>query len=163
FCRGGIIGIFPKTSRSEFYIFLMLIFVASSAIWAHAQGSALGPAQPMPPEKLLALFQHELGNLYRADGAENLLAAHEAMEKYFAAPSSDERKAIVSALELLNIDPNLLGRLTRIRSRWPELTPGGVYYINERIGPLDVHYFLGVPKRYTRASAWPLVVKLPTA
>ncbi len=63
----------------------------------------------------------------------------------------------------MGIDPNILGRLARVRGMWQKLSPGGVYYINERIGPIDVHYFLGVPKTYDRDKSWPLVVKLPNA
>ena len=39
----------------------------------------------------------------------------------------------------------------------------GVFYVNERIGPHDVHYFLGIPKNYDRAKPWPLVILLPSA
>ena len=45
---------------------------------------------------------------------------------------------------------------------WPALQRG-VYYINERIGPHDVRYFLGLPAGYDRTKPWPLVIKLPTA
>jgi hypothetical protein len=65
-------------------------------------------------------------------------------------------------LESFGLDANVLGRIVRIRMKWPQLAPG-VYYINERIGPHDVRYFLGIPKGYDRAKAWPLVIKLPTA
>src|SRR6185437_4933294 len=34
------------------------------------------------------------------------------------------------------------------------------YYVNEKLGPHDVRYFLGVPAGYDRAKSMPLVVKL---
>ena len=50
------------------------------------------------------------------------LAAHQAMEKYFAASTGEEHKAIVAMLETSGVDPNGLGRLARVRSTWPALT-----------------------------------------
>ena len=45
---------------------------------------------------------------------------------------------------------------------WPLLGPG-VYAVNDRVGPNDVHYFLGVPKTYDRTTPSPLVIMLPSA
>jgi pimeloyl-ACP methyl ester carboxylesterase len=128
-----------------------------------AQPASPTTNEPMPQQALLAIFKRELGNLYQPNKANDYLAAHQAMEKYFAASTGEERKAILAMLETSGVDPNVLGRLARIRSAWPALTGGGVYYVNEHIGPMDAHYFLGVPKTYDRATPWPLVVKLPTA
>ena len=128
-----------------------------------AQPATQPAIEPMPREELLAIFKRELDDYYRADQADNYLSAHQLIEQYFPATTGEHRKALVASIELLGIDPNILGRLVRIRSTWPILTPGGVYYVNERVGPIDVHYFLGVPKQYDRDRSWPLVVKLPSA
>src|SRR5207248_3997049 len=159
----------PLLKRRDCSVFLnnvtlkilqILLLIPASTF---AQPASQPTNEPMPRQELLPILQRELGNLYRADKANDYLATHQAMEKYFAATSGEERKAIVAMLETSGVDPNVLGRLARIRSNWPALSGGGVYYVNERIGPMDAHYFLGVPKTYDRATSWPLVVKLPTA
>jgi hypothetical protein len=119
--------------------------------------------ESIPPDELKQIDQSELGKRYQPGQAQQLLDAHELIEKYFASSSSVERKSIVSSLEATKIDPNVLGRLCRIHLHWPELTGGGVFYLNQRIGPYDVRYFIGVPKEYDRAKPWPLVIKLPGA
>ena len=70
-----------------------------------------------------------------------------------------QRKLAVVALNQTGLDPAILGRLCRLRMRWPALQ-GGVYYVNEKRGPYDVRYYLGVPAGYDRSKPWPLVVKL---
>jgi hypothetical protein len=119
------------------------------------------PSAAIPPAALQEMFKRELGNFYAPQTAPNLQQAHLLLEKYFAAPAA-ERKAIVAQIELLGLDPNIVGRIARIRLYWPALK-GGVYYINERVGPHPVIYFLGVPDAYDRAKPWPLVIKLPGA
>src|SRR3954454_6051844 len=114
----------------------------------------------MPRDVLLKIYQNDLGPKYDPTHADALIRAHALIEDYFAKPT--ERKAITQQLESTNIDPNLLGRLARIRMNWP-LLAGGVYYINERFGPYTVRYFLGIPSNYDRSRPWPLVVKLPAA
>ena len=74
-----------------------------------------------------------------------------------------ERKAVTARIEALGLDPNVVGRLTRLRMYWPELDGGAVYYINEPFGTHIVRYFFGLPKNYDRTKPWPLVIKLPTA
>ncbi len=106
------------------------------------------------------MIAREIGPLYRPQDAPKLLAAHELIEQFFADP--DSRKQTAAALASTGIDPNVLGRLVRLRVKWPALPPG-VYYINEHVGTSDVVYFLGLPKGYDRTVAWPLVIKLPTA
>jgi len=144
---------------------LSFLFIAALS-WLtanlQAQPAPVPTSQPIPATQLQTMFKRELGDLFRPEQIESYRAAHQAMERYFSA-DAEQRKAIVAAIEVLGVDPNILGRLARIRSQWPELAPGGVYYINERLGPMEVHYFLGVPKTYDRTKAFPLVVKLPTA
>jgi hypothetical protein len=115
---------------------------------------------PIPPSDIQKMDAAELGPLYRPADAGKLLAAHQLIEKFFAEPQS--RKQTAAALDATGIDPNILGRLVRLRLNWQPLSPG-VYYINERVGTSDAVYFLGVPKGYNRTTAWPLVIKLPTA
>lgn len=121
-------------------------------------GVPLDP-QPMPRETLVGLYRVELGSLFQPDKADAILQAHALLEAYFAAPSLAQRRSIVKSIEALNVDPAIIGRLTRVRARWAALAPG-VYYVNEKRGPFVVRYFLGVPKGYDRTKASPLVVKL---
>lgn len=79
------------------------------------------------------------------------------MDQYFSTPS--KRKEIAASLDKLNLDPNYVGRLTRIRGDWPELKPG-VYFTIEKMNANPVQYFIGIPKGYTRTKSIPLVVWL---
>ena len=107
------------------------------------------------------MFKRELGDLYRADLADKIAQSHRLVEQWFGALAKD-RPAIVRQIDALGLEPAVVGRITRIRSDWPALE-GGVYYINERVGPHDVMYFVGIPKDYDRTKPWPLLIKLPTA
>jgi hypothetical protein len=113
-------------------------------------------------DELAAMYKSELGDLFKPELTDRVRQAHEHIERYFAATSRQDRAAAVQALEASGLNPNLLGRLTRLRMHWPALE-GGVYYINEKIGPHQVMYFLGIPKAYDRSRPWPLVVKLPAS
>jgi hypothetical protein len=115
---------------------------------------------PMPNSSLQTIDRLELGEKYQPADQLKYLQAHALIEQYFAEPS--RRQESVAALEATGLAPEVIGRLTRVRMDWAALS-GGVYYINERIGPHDVRYFLGIPKTYDRTSPWPLVIKLPTA
>ena len=117
---------------------------------------------PMDAATLQRLFQAELGPLFTPQIAPKVAEAHALIEQYFAVKTAAERTAVVRKLEALKLDPNLIGRLTRVRANWPDLK-GGVYYVNERVGPHNVLYFLGVPESYDRTKPWPLLVKLPGA
>lgn len=119
--------------------------------------------ETVPPATLQDMYRAELGAVYDPVQAHLLDDAHQLIEKYFASHAAAERKGIVGQLEKTQIDPNVLGRLCRIRSGWPQLGGGGVFYINQKVGPTPVRYFLGVPKSYDRARAWPLVIRLPVA
>ena len=118
-------------------------------------------ADAIPRETLAEMYRAELGDAYDPVSADQYEAAHKLIEQYFASPSSGERKAIVTQLEATGLDANALGRLCRIRTNWPELKSGGVFYINQKAGPFDVRYFMGIPKTYDRTKPWPLVIKLP--
>ncbi len=116
--------------------------------------------QPLPRETLARLYQEALGEQWKPELLAPLSAAHELLEKYFAASTKGQRDDLVGQLDAMQIDPNLLGRICRIRLHWPQLKPG-VYYVNERVGPFPVIYFVGVPEGYDRTRAVPLVIRLP--
>lgn len=132
------------------------------AVVAMAATCAAATADELPRDVLARMYRAELGDRFDAAQVPRLIAAHELLEKYFAASSSGQRKEIAGKIEAVGLDPSIVGRLARLRMGWAALTPG-MYYINEKNGPLEVRYFLGIPKSYDVAKAWPLVVKLPVA
>lgn len=143
--------------------FILLGLTACGSL-AVAQTTLPATTQSAVPEDpaLLKVLRKELGPKSADIADAQLFQSFQAMEQYFAATSQKDRSAIVQQLDGLKADANLIGRLTRIRSRWQELAPG-TYYINETFGAFEVKYFLGVPKSYSPASANPLVIVLPTA
>lgn len=150
-------------------LILLVSFLLSATASAQFPGAASAPAsQPIPAvkhmdkETLAPIYQRELGKLYQPEMLDRLYAAHELIERFFEVKTAAEKKQAIAAVEETKLDPNLLGRLLRIRMDWPAVEPG-VYYVNEKIGPFTVNYFVGVPKDYDRAKPWPLVIKLPTA
>src|SRR5688572_20407322 len=108
------------------------------------------------------MYARELGKRYNPADADRIHDAHLLLESFFAEPAAKARQDLIGKIRDTKLEPELIGRLARIRMHWPALEPG-VYYTNERHGPHDVRYFLGVPKGYDRAKPWPLVVRLPTA
>ena len=128
-----------------------------------APGAARSPdaaQEAIPRPTLEQMYKREIGEDYDAGRAAKLYDAHVLVEKYFSTPQAVERMKVVAEIEKLGVDPNLVGRVARIRMHWPQLETG-VYYVNERVGPHAVMYFIGVPKGYDRTRAWPLVIKLP--
>jgi hypothetical protein len=119
--------------------------------------------ETIPQAALVELYKTELGKAYDPKLAPKLDAAHGLLERYFQMRTASGRKATVAALEATNLDPNILGRLCRIRSNWPALLNGGVFYVNQKVGAYGIQYFLGVPKAYDRTRSWPLAIKLPAA
>jgi len=129
-----------------------------------------GPGLMPPPEnetipaaQLGEMYRTELGSVYDPVLADQLEPAHALLEQYFASRTSAARKAIVKSLEATKLDVGILGRLCRIRSHWPALSGGGVFYVNRKKGPFELRYFLGVPRGYDRTKPWPLVIRLPDA
>ncbi len=108
------------------------------------------------------MYRTELGDAFRPSDSIKLLSAHHLIEEYFAAATSKDRNGIAQQIEQLGLDPVAVGRLVRLRTHWPALAGGGVYYINQKRGPYDAKYFVGLPPAYDRSRPWPLVVKLPT-
>lgn len=130
-----------------------------------AAASSSSPPQPSATEAITrpvleSMYRAELGDSYDPVLADQLYPAHQLLEHYFAVRSAAERKKIAAQLEATRIDPNVLGRLCRIRTHWPSLAGGGVFYVETKLGRFDIRYFLGVPKSYDRAKSWPLLVKL---
>ena len=126
-------------------------------------GSATtAPARSMSREMLDPLYQRELGKIYNPAFADRYYEIHKLLEMYFTADSIEDRNALTKWISSYGVDANQVGRLARIRMDWPSLEPGP-YHVNDRVGPHEVHYFLGIPKSYDRAIAWPLVIMLPTA
>ncbi|MGE5609228.1 MAG: hypothetical protein ACM359_08235 [Bacillota bacterium] len=143
----------------------ILLFVLLAACLTSAYAADNAPDilfDAIPRQTLDAMDRRELGTLYTPAIADKLYDAHQLLEKYFAAEKAPDRKAIVTQLAALNLDPNILGRLARIRLYWPQLQPG-VYFVNERMGPHPVLYFVGLPDAYDRSKPYPLVIKLPGA
>lgn len=140
---------------------LVLLLVALAQPVA-AQTLPAGPAVELPRDELIALYEGELAERFDEKRFDDLLAAHRSLERFFAAHTAADRDAAAAAAEQSGFDAVTLGRMCRIRLGWPDLPPGA-YYVNERIGPHDVAYFLGVPQGYTRTKSWPLVVRLAPA
>lgn len=132
------------------------------AVVALAAMCAVARAEPLSRDVLVRMYRTELGDRFNPVDVPKLIAAHQLLEKYFASSSAQERKDIAGKIGAVGLDPSTVGRLARLRMGWAALTPG-VYYINEKSGPLEVRYFLGIPRSYDVAKAWPLVVKLPVA
>jgi hypothetical protein len=120
------------------------------------------PANAMPREVLEAIDRRELGEQYDPKLADRYYEIHKLLEKYFETDSAEDRRALTKWIASFGVDANIIGRLVRIRMDWPALE-AGPYHVNDRVGPHDVHYFLGVPKGYDRAKPWPLVIMLPSA
>lgn len=120
------------------------------------------PATPLPPETLEQIYRADLGPLFHPADFPRVFQVHQLIEDYFAAGSSHDRDAIVQKIDAAGLQRALVGRLIRLRMNWQPLAPG-VYVINEKAGPHDVRYFLGIPQGYDVTRSWPLVVELPTA
>jgi hypothetical protein len=116
--------------------------------------------QSIPRPTLIEMYRAEFGPRFVESDSEKLLQVHQLIENYFEAPGGAQRKAIVQLLDQSGVPAAVIGRMIRLRMHWPALA-GGVYYVNEKHGPFDVRYFLGVPAGYDRAKSWPLVIKLP--
>ena len=168
--RAEIISIFLKTSRPEIYEFrvsLGNLFGLVISLWVI--GISLGQPAPQansaaisPRAKLLVMFQRETRKSLQPTKRRRLSRRPRNTRKIFP----DLRRSAQSrrrGIQVSGVDPNILGRLVHVRSDWPELTPGGVYYVNGTSARSMRTLFLGVPKTYDRTVAWPLVIKLPTA
>jgi predicted esterase len=131
-------------------------------VGASGSTAELPPSPPIEQATLQQMYREELGEAYQPQMGQKLYEAHHLLERYFQESSSAQRQRVVKDLENLRLSPGWIGRLARLRMNWPDLK-GGVYYTNQRIGPHQVMYFLGIPKDYSRTRPWPLVVKLPTA
>jgi hypothetical protein len=139
---------------------LLILFPLSGLAQSKPPTQPVKTTESIPRTALEPMYKAELGAKYDPKRFDPLYSAHLLQEEYFQNPQ--KRKEIVKSLESSGVDPNVLGRLVRIRLHWPDLK-GGVYYINEKLGPHEVRYFIGLPREYDRAKPWPLVIKLPAA
>src|SRR3982750_4320551 len=108
-------------SIAKNYILLLLLLRTVAA-----QPVTQPTNEAIPAPELLSLFKRALGDRYAPGQSQKYLQAPPAMENYFTATSGEQRKAILAGIEMMNVDPNILGRLARVRSTWPSLTGGGV-------------------------------------
>lgn len=115
----------------------------------------------IPREALIGMYRAELGDEFSASKADALYQVHGLIESFFATTGLEQRKSLAKMIEASGISPAAIGKLLRIRMSWPALKPG-VYYVNHKRGPFLVRYYLGVPERYDRTKAWPLVLTLAT-
>jgi predicted esterase len=146
-------------------LFLALCATSAKAAAGDVPATGRAPvstAAPMSDADLLTIDRAELRDRFDESAVATYRKAHTLLEQYFAATAAPERKQIVTQIQALNLDPIVIGRLARVRLDWPALA-GGVYYVNEQIGPHRARYFIGIPKDYDRTKSLPLVIKLPTA
>lgn len=141
-------------------LFLPLIATGQTAPPATAPVAQSDSDALIPRDTLEEMYRRELGVSTNPDLVDKLYRSHLLIEQYFKQPSLAQRKKIVEQIDAIGVNPNLLGRIVRLRMNWPELAPG-VYMVNESFGPFQVHYFLGVPRDYDRSKPYPLVIKLP--
>jgi predicted esterase len=185
-CRSYLWSPLPEyRERGQFKIALTCVFSCAALLLCAATGlraaeppavvnavpatAPSGTSQIVPSDQisipdadLIGMYRAELREAFLPADAPKLLAAHKLIERYFAAAKSTDRAALVAQIDALGLDPIALGRLVRLRMHWPALAGGGVYYINQKRGPYDAKYFVGLPATYDRTRPWPLVVKLPT-
>jgi poly(3-hydroxybutyrate) depolymerase len=143
-------------------LLILCVLCASAVIPPPAQAKPLDlPDDLLPRATLEKIYAAELPDYNPAD-YQKFYEAHVYLEKYFLTDSAEDRKAITQILEKSQLPIATIGRMCRIHLPWLALPPGPAY-VNERIGPHDIQYFLGVPANYDRAKQWPLVVRLPAA
>jgi predicted esterase len=147
-------------SRCKASLFIILAIAGMIAPTRAADAPPDAPPPELPRDTLAKLYRTELGDQFKDTNLQKLISAHELLEKYFAAESSGQRSEIVTRIDATGLDRPTIGHLARLRMDWQPLAPG-VYYINQKNGPLEVRYFLGIPKSYDLTKPWPLVVKLP--
>jgi len=156
----------PKVSRALAGAVLCAVVAACIAVPAKGQSTApaVAPSEQstIPDDVLIGMYRSELREAFHVEDAAKLLAAHRLIETYFASASTADRRAVAQKLEASGLGCVAVGRLVRLRMHWPALAGGGVYYINQKRGPYDAKYFVGLPAGYDRTRPWPLVVKLPT-
>jgi pimeloyl-ACP methyl ester carboxylesterase len=137
------------SSRLIFLVGLML----AGTPWISA-----APASEIPAQ----MYQQELAGQYDPATLSKLATVHQLIEKFFDPSATSQRKQIIAQIDASGLPPSIVGRIARLRQSWSALAPG-VYYINKKVGPIDVRYFLGIPRLYDVSHPWPLVVKLPAA
>ena len=110
---------------ARFSAFRLICFLSALLLALRTAAAQQGPASlpataPMPRSVLEQIDRLELGNLFKPSDAEKIYRAHQQIERYFA--SSSNRKEAVAELEKLQLDANIVGRLTRLRMNWQALS-----------------------------------------
>lgn len=141
-------------------MFALILWCTAPLHAQQGRPTSMPAATAMGLQELAPAYRRALETTYSPATAETVHQATLLLDRYFSQP--DTRAATLASIRRLGLDANILGKLTQIRPTWPALQPG-VYYINEKQGPSDVRYFLGIPRGYDRIKSWPLVIKLPTA
>src|SRR4051794_28086043 len=109
-----------------------ILSLSMCCAFASAQTLPTTTAIEIDARALSDMYRREMGETYQPAMFEKLRAAHREIEAYFAGDSK-RRAEVVKTLQASGIDPNFLGRITRIRLHWPSVATG-VYYINEQVG-----------------------------
>lgn len=122
------------------------------------------PSRPPPvgPEVAAVWYRAEFGPDLTPERVQQLYAAHLWIEAYFTDLPTAAREQVLKSIESSGVSPADVARLCRMRLAWQDVQPG-VYYINDRIGPIRVYYFVGVPEGYSPARPVPAILMLPTA
>lgn len=146
-------------------VILVVGWVFMLAGFPPVEGPATLPSSSPPPMALteaVRLYRAEFGETLTDVDAARLYRAHLLIEEYFGEIPTARRQGLVREVEGAGVSAEEVARLCRIRLGWRAVEPG-VYYVSERVGPIAVHYFVGVPKEYSPASPRPAILMLPTA
>jgi hypothetical protein len=124
---------------------------------------SLAQTQPSAAAVATGWYKQSISPTLADDDLARLYASHLLVEEYFTdnLPAS-RRTSIINELKRYRTTPREVAELCALRLRWQPTDPG-VYYINDHVGPIPVHYFVGVPKGYVPNEPRPLILMLPTA
>lgn len=153
-------------------LLLSLLFVLAPALPALAQTPFAPPAPSTAPARQAPPASREVaGEWYRkhlpkdltGDDLDRLYRTHLLIEEFFAdGTPGARREQLIREVEATGTSPDEVAVLCRLRLGWRAVDPG-VYYVNDRVGPVPVRYFVAVPAGYDPSAARPVVLMLPTA
>src|SRR5437763_10597254 len=98
----------------------MLIGLLLAVATAGAAPARAGASQPIPRETLVEMYRHELQGELTPAASARYFDAHLQLEKYFDSNSASERREIIQALQAMNLEAGVIGKIARIRMNWPE-------------------------------------------
>jgi len=120
-----------------------------SPAYTLAQPQAQPSTQPIPRDEWLAIFKRELGDFYVAQDP-TISSSPINHGAILHRDQSEQRKAILAAIEVNGVDPNILGRLaTTLAPRGRSSPPRGSITSTSASAPWRC-ILLGVPKTTTR-------------